>query len=145
MPNPTPTGVKSASTLLQRGDGGGTEVFTTVAFVKDFDFPKLSRDAIETTSHSSGGVEEAAPSGILKSGDVSFEIVYDAANVTHDAAVGLHADLITATLHNWKIVLTNGKTWKFAGFITKFEPKAPVHGVYTAGCSIKVTGAVTVV
>jgi len=64
--------VSSHGTLLKIGDGGGSEVFTTIAEVLDIIGFEQTLDREEVTNHSSAGRKEWVAT-LLDGGEVSFE------------------------------------------------------------------------
>jgi hypothetical protein len=138
MPGP----YSSFGTLLQMGDGGGPEVFTTVAQVLDISGPGFTTDTEETTNQSSpGGFEEFIPT-IKRSGEVTFDVNYDPSDATHDATTGLVAAYQNRTKKNWRLLIptTPAKRWDFSGYVTGFEQANPVAGIQRASVTIKISG-----
>ena len=123
---------------------GGTEY----AQVKSISGPGLSLDTEDVTSHDSTGGWEEVVGTILRSGELSLDIVYDPAHATHKyAAGGLIYDLVQKT----EIELTmefpdaGTTTWTFSGLWVGFEPNAPVDGALTATAKFKLSGQPTLV
>lgn len=119
--------------------------FASVAYVKKLGGPSLSGDTEDVTCHDSSlSFEEVIPT-ILRTGEVSVDLVYDPQAVTHAATSGLIAKLQNKTLAQYQVVFPGPYTWTFDGFSTKFEPGEPVDGALTATASLKITGAPTLV
>ena len=134
---------KSQGTLLKMGDGAGPEVFTTVAEVTNIGGPSFSREAIETTNHSSpGGYRQHIP-GLRDGGEVTFTVNFMPANATHDETDGMLGQFADDDIHNWRLVypITPARHWAFAAFITKFDTKAPVGDKLSADMTLKISGA----
>jgi predicted secreted protein len=128
-------------TLLKRAG-------TTIAQVKNISGPGLSLDTEDVTSHDSTGGWEEVVGTILRSGEVSLDLIYDPAHATHKyAAGGLLNDLVSRTAVAYTLVFPNpaATTWSFNAFVTGFEPSAPVDGSLTATATMKLTGSVTLV
>lgn len=126
-------------TLLKRSG-------TTIAQVQTIGGPGLALDTEDVTSHDSTGGWEEVVGTILRSGEVSLDIVYDPAHATHKySAGGLLHDLVSRTAVSYSLVFpdTGSTTWSFSALVTGFEPSAPVDGALTAAVTMKVTGAVT--
>lgn len=138
-------GISSFGTLLKIGDGGGTEVFTTIAEVLDISGPGLALNTEESTSHSSPGGWKESVATILEAGEVSFEINYLPGNATHNASTGLIRDMVGRIKRNFKVVFPDvaQTTWSFAAFVTGFEPDAPVQGKLGAKITLEITGQPT--
>lgn len=110
--------------------------------------PGLSLDTIDVTSHDSASAWEEVVAGILRSGEVTLDIVYDPGTATHKyAAGGLLSDLFLRTAVSYTLVFpsTPAVTWTFTAFVTGFEPSAPHDGALTASVKMKITGAPTLV
>jgi len=114
----------------------------TYANVKSISGPGLKLDTEDVTSHDSAGGWEEVVGTILRSGEVTMEIVYDPANATHKyAAGGLLYDLVSRTAIPLSLVFPGAVTWSFKALVTGFEPSAPVDGALTASVTFKITGA----
>lgn len=127
--------------LLKRGDGGGTEVFTTIAEVKDINGPAM-RQMFEDATHqeSPGGFEEFVPT-VRQSGDVTCTCNLLAADTTQAL---LRADLLAGTKHNYRLTIPGtGKRISFAAYVQELGPAVPLKGVITMDVSFKVTGPST--
>jgi len=128
-------------TLLKRAG-------TTIANVQSISGPGLSLDTEDVTTHDSSGAWEEVVATILRSGEVSFDIVYDPGAATHKyAAGGLLSDLNLRTSVSYTLVFPSvpAVTWTFTAFVTGFEPPAPHDGALTAAVKMKITGAPTLV
>lgn len=133
----------SFGTLLQIDDGGGS--FTTIAGVLDIQGPGLSSDTEDATNHgSAGGWEEVLPT-IKRSGEVTFDILYDPADATHDPTTGLLAELKNQSKTTYKLVFTDAATttWQFDAYTLEFGPSTPVSGLLKASLRLKLTGQPT--
>lgn len=126
-------------TLLKRAG-------TTIAQVTNISGPGLTADTEDVTSMDSTGAWEEHVVTLLRSGEVTADLVYDPAAATHKyASGGLLYDLVSRTAQTYSIVFsdTGGTTWSFSAFVTGFEPSAPVDGALTASVTLKITGAPT--
>jgi len=138
-------GLAGFGTLLKIGDGGGTEVFTTIAEVSNISGPGLAMDTIDVTNHSSPTAWRQYVAGLKDAGEVSFDINYTPTAATHNATTGLLKDMNDRTLRNFKLVFPDlgATTWTFAAFITGFEPSEPIDDKLTAAVTLKISGAPT--
>lgn len=130
-------------TTLYRGTSGGG---TAIAQVMSISGPGLTADTVDVTSHDSTNAWEEVVVAILRSGEVTFDIVYDPATATHkNAAGGLLADLVGRASTTYTLVFPDsGSTeWVFSAFVTGFEPTEPVDGALTASVTLKPTGDMT--
>lgn len=111
--------------------------------------PGLSLDTEDVTSHDSTGAWEEVVGTILRSGEITMDIVYDPVGATHkNAGDGLLADLIARTLiatFHLEFSDVGNTTWDFSAFVTGFEPSLPVDGALTATVKFKLSGQPTLV
>ena len=139
-------GESSFGTLLQLGDGGATEVFTTVAEVLDISGPNIAVDTEDITNHSSTGAWEEVVASVIRSGEVTFDVNWDPAAATHDESSGLWAELVGRAASNWQLVLTDtdSHTLAFSAFTVGFVPSNPVSGARRGSVTLKPTGQITI-
>jgi len=135
--------ISAFGTLLKRGDGGGTEVFTTIAEVRDISGPSISVDTTEVTHQTStNGWKEKLPT-LKDAGEVSFDCNFIPTENTQDAGAGLLLDLKNKTKRNFQLVFPDTTTWSFSAFVTGFAPSAPLGDALTASVTLTVTGEPT--
>ena len=117
---------------------------TVIANVKSISGPGLSLDTEDVTSHDSPGAWEEVVGTILRSGEVTLDLVYDPAAATHKyASGGLLHDLASRAAQTYNLTFPNATNWSFSALVTGFEPGAPVDGALTATATLKLTGAPT--
>jgi len=119
-----------------------------VAGIQTISGPGLSLDTEDVTSHDSPEAWEEVVGTILRSGEVTLDLVYDPAAATHkNASGGLLYDLAqrTSTTYSIQFSDTATSTWSFTAFVTGFEPDAPHDGALTASVTLKITGKPTLV
>lgn len=136
-------GTSGFGTLLKRGDGATSEVFTTVAEVKSISGPSLSMETIDATHmESPSGFREWLPS-FKDGGEVSIDLNFLPSTA---AQTGLTTDFKNRTKRNWKIFWPNtaATKWSFSGYVTGFTPSAAVGDILAASATIRVTGDVTI-
>jgi predicted secreted protein len=132
-------------TLLKIGDGGGTEVFTTIAEVSNISGPGLSLDTTDVTTHSSSGAWKEKVATLLDGGDVTFDIFFAPTGATHSQTSGLLKDMKNRTKRNFKLVFPNaGATeWIFPAYVAAFNIEAPIDGALAASVTLTIAGAPT--
>ena len=124
-------------TLLKRGA-------TTIANVTNISGPSLSADTEDVTSMESTGAWEEHVVTLLRSGEVTVDLVFDPLGATHKyASGGMAYDLAQRTAVTYSIVFPGPVTWTFSCFVTGWEPSAPVDGALTVAAKLKLTGAPT--
>jgi|SRR3972149_2860368 len=131
--------------VLQIGDGAGSENFTSVAEILELTPPAMSRDDIDVSNaDSSDGYREFKP-GWRDGGEVSFKANWLPTNTTHDFTTGLGVQFNDNVVHNYKIVLPSSlATVTFSGFLTAFEPDLPLEEQGQLSGTIKITGKPTI-
>ena len=140
----TTSAMNAHGTLLKLGDGGGSEVFTTIAEVLDISGPGLARGVLDATSHSSGGWKEKI-AGIKDGGQVSFDINWVPNNATHGSSTGLISFFEADVARNFKLVENTAPplTWSFSALVVNFNSAKPVDGVRKGSITLEITGSVT--
>jgi predicted secreted protein len=130
---------------LQRGDGGGTEVFTTIGEVTNVSGPPETAPQVDVTSFDSTAREFRA--GLVDGGEVSFDMNLVGSNAQQQ---GLRTDLRAGTVRNFKLILpdaaleANCTTIAFAAVVTNLSGvDAAVDGVIKQSCTLKVSGLPT--
>ncbi len=113
------------------------------AGVKSIGGPSLSLDTEDVTTHDQANFWEQVVATILRSGEISMDIVYDPADATHDAATGLVYRLEDKIRTFFDLVFPNAENWTFYGKITGFEPTAEVASYLAATIKVKITGQPT--
>lgn len=135
----------SFGTLLKIGDGGGTEVFTTIAEVLDIDGPEIELRRAEATNHSSPGGWVERIGTLLDGGQITFMVNFLPQNATQSYSAGLLQDQVNRTKRNFQIVFTDPgtTTWTLPCLVAKFKPAAPVEGVLHSEVTLEVAGQPT--
>jgi predicted secreted protein len=137
------SGRDAFGTQFKRGDGGGSEVFTTIANVTSVSGPERTRETIDVTSHDSPDGWMEFLGGLKDGGEVSLEINYDPTEATHD----LDDDFDDAEPRNYQIVILPGTadeyTWSLAGILTNLGDEFPYDDKMARSMTIKVSGKPT--
>lgn len=131
---------------LQRGDGGTpTENFTDIAEVRNITGPGPTMDTVDATHLGSPGGWEESIAGVLRAGEVTFELNYIPTEATHKATGGLLGDLKNKTKRNFKLLFPDASitTWSFSAWVTRFEPGTPHDDKLVANVTLKITGQPT--
>ena len=112
-----------------------------IAAVTNISGPGLSADTEDVTSHDSTAAFEEHVVTILRSGEVTLDIVYDPAAATHSATEGGLIYKLENRQFTWfDLTFLTTYNWTFSGYVTGFEPGMPVDGALTASVTIKITG-----
>lgn len=109
----TTTASSNYGTLLKKGS-------TVIGEIVTIDPPELINEAVEATSHSSGGWREFIPGGLKEVGEFSATVNF-AANAT---VSGITTDLIAGTISSYTFEFPQGSNWTFSGFVVGFKPES---------------------
>lgn len=130
-------------TLLKIGDGGGSEVFTTIAEVSQIKgiAPKVS--TVKVTAHDTGPWEQKIPT-LIDAGQVSFDLNFNN-GATQGFTSGLYNDMVNRTRRNFQLVIptTVNKTCSFSGYVTDWPMDLPTDGAIKVSVTIEVDGQPT--
>lgn len=110
-----------------------------IANVKGISGPGLKLDTEDVTTHDQATAWEEVLPTILRSGEVSVDLVFDPGDIVHQAAL---ANLVGKASNGFEIWFPDSgfSAWSFDGYVTGFEPSEPVDGAITATMTIKITG-----
>ena len=120
------------------GVGGVAEV--EVAGVTNISGPGLGVDTEDVTTHDSTAAYEEVVATIIRSGEITLDIVYDPGLAIHAAATGLLYRLEDQIYSFFKLIFSDDTEWESSGYIIGFEPGSPVAGALTASVKAKITG-----
>lgn len=107
--------------------------------------PPLGVDTEDVTTHDQVTAWEQQVATIIRSGEVTLDIVYDPADNTQDATAvgGLAYRLKNRTLSYFDLIFRSTYNWTFFGYVNGFEPTGDVAGALTASVKIKIAEAPT--
>lgn len=117
------------------------ETLSPIAYIKNIGGPGLSVDTADVTTHDSPGAFEEVVATIIRTGELSLDLVYDPNEGTHDASTGLLYYYQNKTLVGFEMTFPGSVVWAFPAYITGFEPSAPHDDALTATAKLKLTGA----
>lgn len=135
--------VTSQQNQLRRGDGGGSEIFTLVAEILNYNGPTESAKQIDVTSVDS--VAHEFISGLIDSGAMSFSGNLIGADAQQN---GLRADMIARVRRNFQLMIPGvgvggaDRTYSFAALVVKFGIKGSVDKQVEFDADLKITGPV---
>lgn len=140
------TAAKAAyGTLFKIGDGGGSEVFTTIAEVLNISGPGLKREVVDVTNmDSTEGWRERVPT-LLDGGEISLDLNFLPETATQSFSGGLIRDLKDGTKRNFQLRFSNtgNTTWTIPAYVTAFEPSSKVDDRLMAKVTLVVSGKPT--
>lgn len=129
--------------MLQRGDGGGSEVFTTIGEVTNIKGPSEKASQLDATSFDSTAMEYIA--GLSDAGEITIDMNFVGSDAQQQ---GLRTDLRNGTLRNFKLKLndhaTTPTTVTFAAIVTAApELSGSVNQVMKASATLRISGSAT--
>lgn len=107
-----------------------------LAEILDVSPPGASRESIQTSHMGTTSAHTFTPADLVDWGELIVEMAFDPSTAVPMNSV---AEAITITFPD-----SGAAVWTFQGFMTGFEPSAPLEDRMTATATIKVTGAVVV-
>ena len=130
----------------------GDSTFRNIGEVKDVTLPALTRDVIDTTTHSDK-VDSAIPGGILHLGELEFEVNWnpdDGDNTTFSSTLRessrshqrLQDSVVDGTIDGFRVTHPGGRTTVFSGFVTSVSEEAPVNDLSMVSVSVKPINAI---
>lgn len=140
-------GISAQGTIIARSpdpnwpDGtpqGGSVTFTNIAELGDLTPPGLTRNPIETTTHNEQ--DDRYIVGIRRHGELSMNLNFVPTDATHNHSTGLQKAWFDGTRDIYRITYPDGSKWLFSGFVSGFEPDAPVDDRLSADVTIRPTG-----
>lgn len=127
-------------------DPAGGSAYVAIGQVANIGGPALARESIDVTTHDSPTMWREFIKSLKDGGEVTFQIIYDPALGTHDAATGVLSDFEEdSVVPNWRLTFpdTGGTMWTFPGFLTGFNSQEPIDDKLAADITVKVAGAPT--
>jgi len=114
---------------------GGDEI----ANVRNISGPALSLDVVDVTTHDSTDAWEEVVATILRTGQVTLELVFDAGDLSH---IDLLGGLVGKEFDDFEIWFPDDDftSFQFVAFVVGFNPSTPHDGAITASLALKVTG-----
>src|SRR5689334_10221802 len=112
--------VPGLGTLLKIGDGGGTEVFTSIAQITEISGPDGEITTAETTNLSS--TARTFRGVILDEGELTFTMQYDPRGASHTILDGYYRAFPPAT-HHFQLIFQSASMLAFTAIITKLSPQ----------------------
>lgn len=133
MPNPIDVGTGTSLVF-------GTSGFA--AYVLNVQGPGIERAVVETTHMQTTGGKTFRPGDLYDGGELNLDVAHDP-SISPPMLNQEQPETITVT---WPVPygLTNGATWVFTGFMTSYNPTAPLEDKMTASVTIKITGSLAI-
>lgn len=128
------TGIATLGTTLTRNA-------VAIAQIQDIEGPDLSTDTDEITNHDSpDGVEEFLVT-IKRTGEVTFPLVFNGDETSHDDHDGLIKAWEDRSLDDYVMTFPDTSAWHFEAYVTGFSMSAPVDGHLSADVTLRPSGA----
>ena len=117
----------------------GSSAWSTIAEVTNISGPGMTRDLIEVTSLDSTDGYREFIAGFRDGGNVVLSMNYTRAGLDE-----FLADFESDVIQNYEIILPDGTSLEFEGFVQEFPLTIPTDSQITMETTIKVSGKVTV-
>jgi hypothetical protein len=130
--------ISAQGTQIHRAPAATPTAFALVGNLHNITPPPITRNAIETTTHNDP--EDSYVVGILRRGDLAFQIGFVPSGATHNVTAGLMYSLKNAHKDGWKVIYPDGTVWQFSGYVTNVGASAPVDDELVADVTIRPTG-----
>jgi predicted secreted protein len=120
--------------LLQNG--------TEIAQVQNISGPAISLDTEDVTSHDSEDAYEELVGTILRTGEISLDLLFDPTEASH---TGLITTMESREVDSFELQFPDDAMtqWSFNAFVVNFEPDMPHDGALAAAVTLKITGTPT--
>ncbi len=115
----------------------GTDTYTVLAEVVEFDPPEFTRDSVEFTHHRSPEKWREFKPGLKDAGEASltYNLIPGEAD---DDVVADH--IATDTVDSWQVTYPNGAKLDFRGFATSHKHATPLDDKMTGAATFKLSG-----
>ena len=105
-----------------------------LAEIIDVGGPGMTRGEIDTSHMGTTGGKTFKPTSLYDPGGLNVDIAFDPSETPP----------ITSARAAVTVTWPDGSTWAFNGFMTGYEPTAPLEEKMTASCTIKASGSITI-
>ena len=131
--------IKPTGSLLKRGDGGGVEVFTTLAEVRGVRLTGLSANLVESTGIETAGNFRTYFATLMDGGTLAFTLNYLPGNAGH---AGLLSDWKNGIVRNFQLLVGAGPaaTITFAALVTALDVAVELETAVQQNVNLKVSG-----
>lgn len=135
----TTNAILTQGTLIQRGDGGSPEIFTTIAEITNWDGPGGQAKVIPATHLQSTAIEKKM--GLPDEGQFTFDVNFIPGDSTQRA---LRTDRQNKTLRNFRVVYTDiGLSQdNFSAYVLAFKTNGETDGVVKGSITLEISGPV---
>ena len=130
--------ISGVGTIIQKWSISSS-VWSAIAEVTNISGPGMTRDLIEVTSLDSTDGYREFIAGFRDGGNVVLSMNYTRAGLDE-----FLADFESDVIQNYEIVLPDGTSLEFEGFVQEFPLTIPTDSQITMETTIKVSGKVTV-
>lgn len=132
-------------TVIRVGNAAVPETFTAIAEITSLTPPPFVQEAIEATHMESPDKFREFIPGLRDAGEFSFDINFIPENPTHDWIDGVVGKVFNGAVNNYQLQVpsTPAVIVTMRGFFSQFQLNAPIDGVLTATCTLRVSGKPT--
>lgn len=130
----------SWNTGFQMDDGAAA--YTEIAGVVKIGGPDLGTDMIDITTLKSANAAKEFMPGLIESGEISLQLLFDVVEATHTGANGLTQVWKQRLKRSFKLIFpdTAQTEWGFSGYVTNAKMNFDNANAVQADVTIKITG-----
>jgi predicted secreted protein len=133
-------------TLFQREQPVGSGSYVTLAEMKQWSGPSLTRDVVDATSFDTADDYEEQIPGLKNGGEVSATLNFRPEHTSQGAASGLLKSFEDGTIETWRVQwpqFSGTPQMTFPGFLIAHEVTGATKELLSVQIKIKVTGKPT--
>lgn len=134
--------ISGHGTLIARAPAATPFVFTDIAEMKDVTLPSLMRNVFPAETQNLNIDTKAV--GMLRRGQAKIDVNFLPQDGTHDHLTGLIKAITTEPPpfegYRFTLPAPSNLVWLASGFVTNFELKAPVDGLFSGSFTLDFSG-----
>lgn len=129
-------------TLAVDEDDAGAGAYAVIGQIMDINGPNSDGDDVDTTTRDNVDMYRSFLGGWKNPGELTFDIVFDAALASHVTLMTLH---VARTEVPWKLTWPTGtsKMATFRGYVKTLSAAAPLEDKLTMSVTVKIAAAIT--
>jgi predicted secreted protein len=141
---PASTALLGYGSVFEIVSDSSPDLFVAMLEVKSITPPSAKVDQVEVTHMQSPGRYREFISGLIDSGETSFDMNFIPGN-TSDQRIFELLNLPTGAIRRraCRLSFPNGRTWAFDAEVTGYEPDVPFDDAMTSTVTMKVSGPIS--
>jgi predicted secreted protein len=128
---------------LKLGNAASPTTYATIGQVRSIAGPTAKPHIVDITTHDTAGFWRKKLAVLIDAGNVTFEVNFDSADVTHAFATGLWSLMVALTKRGYQLIFPSASgTLTFSAYIGDHSFAAPVDNVLSAKIELAITDAI---